>query len=578
MEIFKLLGTIAVNNEQANQALDDTTGKADDASNKVASAFGKIGSAAVTIGRGILTAGAALGGAWIAAIEGSREYRTQMNMLDTAFQASGHSSEAARKTYSDLNAVLGDSAQATEAAQMMAVLADNEKELSTWTDIATGVYARMGEAIPLEELAMSSSETAKSGILTGGLVDVLIQAGHSEEEFQEKLDACSTEQERQKLIMDTLNGSYAEASEQYKETNKDVLEANRAQEKLTSAFAKLGEIGEPILTAIKDKVAEFVTAAVPHLENFIQKVKGLKKWIKENENTIDAWAAVIIGATVSVSAFLLVLKWSAIMAAAKKAITAVTTAVKLLNLAMKANVIGLIVSLIAGLVAAFIYLWNNNEGFRKFWLDMWAKIQSACGKAISWIKNKFSDFKDALATVKKTFGDIKDAIADRLDEARDKVSGIIKKIKGFFPLSIGKIFSNLKIPKITVSGGKAPFGIAGMGKKPSFDVTWNAKGAVFDQPTIFSTPQGFQGVGDAGPEAVAPIATLQAYIHDAVKDKNEALIRTMIEQNRLMMDFLQRAIPHDVRLDSGAMVGELIPAIDGRLNDRYSNTLRGNTR
>ncbi|MBO7251409.1 MAG: hypothetical protein J6V25_02160 [Oscillospiraceae bacterium] len=578
MELFKLLGTIAINNDQANKALDDTSGKADDASSKVAGAFGKIGSAAVTIGKGIMTAGAALGGAWIAAIEGSREYRTQMNMLDTAFQASGHSSEAARKTYSDLNAVLGDSAQATEAAQMMAVLADNEKELSTWTDIATGVYARMGEAIPLEEMAMSSSETAKSGILTGGLVDVLIQAGHSEEEFQKKLDACSGEQERQKLIMDTLNGSYSKASEQYKETNKDILDANRAQEKLTSAFAQLGAVGEPILTLIKDKVAEFVTAAVPHVENFIQKVKDLKKWIKENENTIDAWAAVIIGATVSVGAFLLVLKWGAIMGAATKAIKATRAAILLFNTALRANPIGLVVSLIAGLVAAFVYLWNNNEGFRKFWLDMWKKIQSACGTAISWIKGKFGDFKDALKTVRKTFGDIKDAIGDRLDEARDKVSGIIKKIKGFFPLSIGKIFSNFKIPKISVSGGKAPFGIAGKGSLPSFSVKWNAQGAVFDEPTIFSTPKGFQGVGDDGPEAVAPINTLQAYIRDAVKDRDETLARTVIEQNRLMMDFLKRVIPHDVRLDKGALVGELIPAIDTGLNDRYSHTLRGNTR
>ena len=578
MEIFKLLGTIAVNNDEANQALDDTSGKANEASDKVAGAFGKIGKAAVTIGRGILTAGAALGGAWIAAIEGSREYRTEMGKLDTAFVTNGHSSKAAKQTYSDLQAVLGDTAQAVEAANHLAVMADSEKELATWTDICTGVYAQFGDSLPIESLTESSNEVAKSGILTGGLVDALVWAGISEEEFQAKLDKCSTEQERQNLIMNTLNGTYSKASEQYKETNKDVLAANKAQERLTSAFAELGRIGEPILTAIKDKVADMATAAIPHLENFIEKVKGLKKWIKENENTIDAWAAVIIGATVSVSAFLLVLKWSAIMAAAKKAITGVTTAVKLLNLAMKANIIGLIVSLILGLVAAFVYLWNNNEGFRKFWLDMWAKIKSACGTAISWIKDKFGDFKDALNTVKKTFGNIKDAIADKLDEARDKVSSIVKKIKGFFPLSIGKIFSNLKIPKISVSGGKAPFGIAGMGKKPSFDVTWHAKGAVFDQPTIFSTPQGFQGVGDDGPEAVAPIATLQAYIHDAVKDKDEAIIRTLIEQNRLMMDFLQRVIPHDVRLDSGALVGEMLPAIDGRLNDRYSNTLRGNTR
>ena len=578
MELFKLLGTIAINNDQANKALDDTSGKADDASSKVAGAFGKIGSAALTIGKGIMTAGAVLGTAWVAAIEGSREYRTEMGKLDTAFVTNGHSSQAAKQTYSDLQAVLGDTAQAVEAANHLAVMTDNEKDLATWTDICTGIYATFGASLPIEGLTEAANETAKTGILTGSLVDSLTWAGIGEAEFQEKLDACSNEQERQKLIMDTLNGTYKDASKQYQETNKDVLAANAAQEKLTSAFAQLGAVGEPILTLIKDKVAEFVTAAVPHVENFIQKVKDLKKWIKENENTIDAWAAVIIGATVSVSAFLLVLKWSAIMSAATKAIKATRAAVLLFNTALLANPIGLVVALIAGLVAAFVYLWNNNKGFRQFWIDMWAKIKSASGTAISWVKNKFNDLKGALTTVKNTFTKIKNAIGDSLDAARDKVSGAIKKIKGFFPLSIGKIFSNLKIPKISVSGGKAPFGIGGAGKMPSFSVKWNAKGAVFDEPTIFSTPKGFQGVGDDGPEAVAPIETLQAYIRDAVKDRDETLARTVIEQNRLMMDFLKRVIPHDVRLDKGALVGELIPAIDTGLNDRYSHTLRGNTR
>ena len=380
------------------------------------------------------------------------------------------------------------------------------------------------------------------------------------------------------MIMDTLNGTYKDASTQYKETNKDILAANKAQERLTSAFAELGRIGEPILTAIKDKVADFVTAAIPHVENFIKKVKDLKKWIKENEKTIDAWAAVIIGTTVAVSAFLLVLKWSAIMSAAKKAVTAVRSAILLFNSALLANPIGLVVALIAGLVAAFVYLWNNNEGFRDFWIKMWDKIKSACSTATKWIKDKFGDLKDALKTVKDTFGKIKDTITDKLDEARDKVKGVIDKIKGFFPLKIGKIFSNLKIPKITVTGGKAPFGIGGKGKLPGFDVQWKAKGAVFDEPTIFSTHQGLQGVGEAGPEAVAPVSVLQTYIASAVKERDETLVRTLIEQNQRMMDFLERVIPHDIRLDGGALVGELVPAIDMGLSDRYAHSMRGNVR
>lgn len=576
MEIFRLLGTIAIDNDQANRALDETADKADNTGQQTESAFGKIGKAALTIGKAVIGAGVALGSAWIAAIEGSREYRTEMGKLDTAFQVSGHSTETARKTYSDLNAVLGDSGQATEAAQHLAKLTKNEKELQTWTDICTGVYATFGESLPIESLTESSNEVAKSGVLTGGLVDALVWAGISEEEFQGKLDKCSGEQERQNLIMDTLNGTYKKASTQYKETNKDVLEANKAQEKLTNAFAELGRVGEPILTAIKNGVAKLVSAAVPKLESFIQKVKDLKKWVKENENTIDAWVAVIIGATVSIGAFLLILKWGSIMTAAKNAITAVRTAVMLFNATLLANPIALVVALIAGLVAAFIYLWNNNKEFRQFWIDLWAKIKSAAGSAVSWIKDKFGDLKAAVKTVKDTFGNIKDAIAEKLDAARDKVRGVIDKIKGFFPLKIGKILDNIKIPKISVSGGKAPYGIAGKGKMPSFSVKWNAEGGVLTKPTIFGIAGNTMlGGGENGKEAIAPIDVLQDYVQAAVQSETGNLGQILIEQFQMLRDFLAQAMPHDVRLNSGALVGELTPALDARLADVWNHKRRG---
>ena len=572
MELFKLLGTIVVDNEKANQALDDTSQKAEQTGEETSGAFSKIGGAALTLGKMVVGAGVALGTAWVAAIEGSREYRTEMGKLDTAFTTNGHSSEAAKKTYQDLQAVLGETDVAVEAANHLAVMTTNEKDLSTWTDICTGIYATFGASLPIEGLTEAANETAKTGIVTGGLADALNWAGISEDEFNEKLAKCSGEQERQKLIMDTLNGTYKDASTQYKETNKDVLAANKAQEKLTAAFAQLGAVGEPILTNIKNKVAEFVEAAVPKVESFIKKVKDLKKWIKENENTIDTWAAVIIGATVAVASFLLIMKWSSIMGAAKKAITAVRSAILLFNSALLANPIGLVVALLAGLVAAFVYLWNNNKGFRDFWLKMWDKIRSATGSAISWVKGKFSDFKGALKTVQTVFSGIQKTIADKLDSARDKVKTAIDKIKGFFKFSWS--LPKLKMPSFSMKG---KFSL-NPPSVPKIGIKWNAQGAVFDQPTIFSTHQGLQGVGEAGPEAVAPISVLQAYVTAAVKERDETLARTMIEQNQRMMDFLERVIPHDIRLDGNALVGELVPAIDTGLSSRYANAMRGNVR
>lgn len=572
-----MLGSIAIENEQANQALDETAQKAEETGNQTSSAFEKIGGVARKIGTAVITAGAALGGAWIAAIEGTREFRTHLAMLDTSFQMSGHSSEAARKTYSDLNAVLGDSGQATEAAQQLAKLADNENELSTLTNILTGVYATFGESLPIEGLAEGINHSAKLGEVQGSLADALEWSGITVEDFNKQLEACSTEQERQDLIVKTLNDTYSKAGTQYKETNADVLAANRAQEKLTKAFAELGRIGEPILTAIKTKLADMVTAAVPKLESLIQKVKDVKKWIKDNKNTVDAWKASIIATTVSVGAFVLVLKWGSIMAAATKAVKATRAAILLFNAALRANPIGLVISLLAGLVAGFVYLWNNNKAFRTFWISLWNKLKSACGSAISWIKGKFNDLKSALKTVRNVFGDIKDAISDKLDAARDKVKTVIDKIKNLFKFKWS--LPSLKVPKISVDGGKAPYGLGGKGKLPSFDIAWRAQGAVFSKPTILSSSAGFQGVGDSSsPEAVAPIDVLTGYIRDAVRSENANLGRIMIEQTGRLIDSLGRMIPKDVTLDKNAIVGALLPAVDTGLADRYSHVARGNVR
>ena len=579
MDVFKILGTIAIENDQAIQALDDTSDKADETSNQLNDTFGKIGTVALGVGKAVVATGAALGGAWIAAIEGTREYRAQMGLLDSAFQAAGHSSSEAKNTYSDLNAVLGDTEQAVEAAQHIALIADNEKEMNELVQIGTGIFNSYGQSLPLEGLYEAIQHTSSLGEVQGSLSDGLEWAGIAVEDFNKELAKCSTEEERQDLIMKTLKDTYGESATQYQETNKDVMEARKAQERLTDAFAELGRVGEPIMTAVKNAIAGMVTVAVPKIESLIQKVKDAKQWMDDNKNTVDAWKAAIIATTVSVGAFLLILNWSKIMTAATNAIKGVRAAILLFNAALKANPIGLIISLLAGLVAGFLYLWKNNEDFRNFWIGMWDKIKSVGGSAVDWIKSKFNAFKDMLSTVKDTFGKIKDAIADKIEDAREAVSKAIKKIKGFFPLSIGKIFSNLKIPKISVSGGKAPFGIAGKGKLPSFNVKWNAQGAVLDKPTIFGmSGSTLLGGGEAGKEAVAPIETLQTYIKDAVKENDQPIVRALIEQFERLMDYLDRAMPSAVTLDSGALVGSLLPAVDTGLANRWEHTKRGNVR
>jgi hypothetical protein len=246
---------------------------------------------------------------------------------------------------------------------------------------------------------------------------------------------------------------------------------------------------------------------------------------------------------------------------------------------LKANPIGLVVSLLAGLVTAFILLWNNNESFRKFWLDLWAKIKSACATAVDWIKDKLDSLGKVAKKVGDWFGDIKDSAVESFDDAWKTVKKVIDKITGLFPLKLGKIFDNIKIPKISVSGGEAPYGIAGFGKLPSFSVKWNAEGAVLTKPTIFGqVGDTLMGGGEAGKEAIAPIDVLQTYVREAVQAENGLLGQIFIEQTGRLIEALGRMIPRDVTLDRSMLVGALLPAMDTGLADRYLHVGRGNVR
>ena len=221
-----------------------------------------IGAACAAMGAAIAAAGAAFFGL----AEETREARENIGKLETSFTTAGHSAEDAKNTYTELYGVLGDDGQATEAAAHLAKLTTNEKELSYWTNICTGVYATFGDSLPIEGLTEAANETAKTGSITGNLADALNWAGVSEDDFQASLDACTSEQERQALITSTLNGLYSEAADKYREVNGDIIDAQKATANLNSAMAALGAIAEPIITKLKQLAAELLQEITPFVE------------------------------------------------------------------------------------------------------------------------------------------------------------------------------------------------------------------------------------------------------------------------------------------------------------------------
>ena len=246
VEVFKLFGSIFVNNDEANKSIAEIEKK----SKGVASTLGNGIKTAAKWGTALVGGAAAGVGALSSVAESTREYRTEMGKLDTAFTTNKFSAADAKQTYSDLYAVVGDSGQATEAANHLSLLCNSTKDLQSWTEICTGVYGQFGDSLPIEGLTEAANETAKVGAVTGPLADALNWMGVSEDEFNEKLAKCSSEQERQQLITSTLTSLYSDASAQYKETNGDVMESNRAHQQLSDTMAQIGAVAEPVLNSL----------------------------------------------------------------------------------------------------------------------------------------------------------------------------------------------------------------------------------------------------------------------------------------------------------------------------------------
>lgn len=129
------------------------------------------------------------------------------------------------------------------------------------------------------------------------------------------------------------------------------------------------------------------------------------------------------------------------------------------------------------------------------------KIVTGAYNKIKGVVSKIAgafNFGNIASKVSNAFNKVKSAISKPIDAAKDLVKGAIEKIKGFFPLNIGKIFSGMKLPHFTISGGKPPFGIGGLGTKPKIGVDWYAKGGIVDGATLI-------GAGEKGAEAIVPL-------------------------------------------------------------------------
>lgn len=281
-------------------------------------------------------------------------------------------------------------------------------------------------------------------------------------------------------------------------------------------------LGSVAISQVGASLAEFL---VPALEKIVDWAGKLAGWLSQLSPEVLTIIGIIAGVVAAVAPVLIVLG---------KLAFAVSSLMNLANLlgvgiGALAGPIGIAIAVIVALIAIGVLLYKNWDvikakalQLKNYIVTTWNNIKRSVVNTVTGLKNSVvahwnalkarvvgivSGIRGALSsawsTIKSTassaWNSIKEAIISPIQTAKDTISGIIDTIKGFFPLSIGRIFDNLQLPHITVSGGSPPFGIGGKGSLPHFNVDWYAKGGIFNSPTI-------AGIGEIpGGEAVVPL-------------------------------------------------------------------------
>ena len=264
----------------------------------------------------------ALAGSFFALDSATEEYRNNQAKVNTAFKAAGLSTDAAKQAYLGFYKVLGDDDTATEASQLLAKLTRNEKDVSKWTNIAAGIYGTFGDALPVEGLIESANETARVGQITGSLADAINWATKEGETFGVKLkentkkneewnnavkgcqsaedyfnlalQACGTEAERNKLIMDTLQGTYQDAAKTFKENNKQIIQNRAAQAAWNDILGKTGKIAGTVKGMLLEMLGVSADGSIK-ANSALEKVQTTLGKIADNPELIKTIAKTVVG-------------------------------------------------------------------------------------------------------------------------------------------------------------------------------------------------------------------------------------------------------------------------------------------
>ena len=578
LELFRLFGTIALDNAKANQGIDETTDKAEKAESKMSAAFKKIGVAVtaafavdkikdfslkcIEIAANVNAMNSqfeqTFGDMQQAASDAIGRVAKDSGIIETRLKGIGTSIYAFAKTTGMESAeALGMMEEALQVAADSAAYYDRSLEDTTESlksflkgnyanDAALGLSCtETTRNTPANKLYgksfMELSEAQKQMTLLQMVKDANELSGAMGQAARESdgwENVTGNLTESLKLLMATIGTPILSATVPVvKKMTEKIMALGETVRKAQEWFGKHKVAVETVTSSLKVATAAMVAFKVSAVitkvvQGFQQAQVALALYTTTTKGATIAQG--VLNGTLKISEGLVALLTGK-MTLAQIAQLGMAKAQAALNLAMTANPIGLVVAAIAALIAMFMILWNKSEAFRNFWKDLWKKISSFVSDAVDSIKKVvkagfdavkehiIDPITEAYETVKEVFEKVYDAIVEPIEKAKEKVSGIIDKIKD--KLNIGTTVETVSSSNSQTARIKA-----------------HASGGILTKPTIFGyTPatKTYHLGGEAGAEAVVPIEKLQGYVSAAVSSQNEgqeSLLKAILTVLQAILD------------------------------------------
>lgn len=291
---------------------------------------------------------------------------------------------------------------------------------------------------------------------------------------------------------------------------------------LKSALEGLAiSFGELLMPAIKQIVG--------WVQSFVDVLNGLDEGTKKTIVTIALIAAalapvlIIVGKVISAVGTIMTIvpKIAGVINTVKGAFAA-------LNTTMLANPIVLIIAAIAALVAAFIYLWNNCDGFRQFWIDLWENVKQVAVTVWEAIKSFLSTAWEAIKTtattvfeaIKTVITTVVTAIQTFITTAWNTIKTIVTTVVNGIKTAVSGAFTAMWTGIKTTIGNIVTTIKTGFGTAVSF-ITGLAQSAVkWGTDIIDGIVNGIKKCIGKVKDAVSNVAeTIKSYLHFSVPDE-----------------------------------------------------------